>query len=557
MPLANTAEGIVESIDLTIFVPCYNEATRIEGTLETISEAHAELKLAYEVIIVDDGSRDDTARVVELYLRNHPGFPGHLHRNPRNLGLSRSFVEAAFQGKGRFYRLVCGDNVEPKETMISLASMMGKADIVLPYYPTLPGKSRARRLISRTFTFLVNTLGGHSIKYSTGCAVYRRFHVMRWAPYNYGFGFQCRPDHDAAGGGRRIRRDPGDRLSFRQDPRLVAPELPELRLNRAHAFRDPAQAHPPGPFSKKMTPQQGETSGASASETAEAVARLLACPVGHGRLTVAGDVITSAEPAFRGQILDGVAMMTGSIQKSFFDDKYETMRLGHQKEGEWAFCYAQQTALLTSYLLAGQVVLDVGCGPSLPYSVPPGVTVVGLEPSFNSIRVNRDVSLRVNGIAAAIPMADASVDAVVCFYSIHHMVGGTIEATRANVAAAFREFARVLKPGGSLFIFEMTPIGPFYAAQAVLWNAARRMAPRILDMYFWSADALARVARENLPEGAAPEKLFFGTSAFTAIPPVFNLPWFKIPRLFYPLDAKLYRWRMVPAAGGPREAPAR
>jgi glycosyltransferase involved in cell wall biosynthesis len=191
MPLENTADGVVETIDLTIFVPCYNEATRIEGTLETISEAHAELKLAYEVIIVDDGSRDDTAGVVERYLRGHPAFPGRLHRNPRNLGLSRSFVETAFQGKGRFYRLVCGDNVEPKETMVSLASMMGRADMVLPYYPVLPGKSRSRRLISKTFTFLVNLLGGHSIKYYNGCAVYRRFHVMRWAPYNYGFGFQA------------------------------------------------------------------------------------------------------------------------------------------------------------------------------------------------------------------------------------------------------------------------------------------------------------------------------------------------------------------------------
>jgi SAM-dependent methyltransferase len=287
---------------------------------------------------------------------------------------------------------------------------------------------------------------------------------------------------------------------------------------------------------------------APSADEASAVSRWLACPIGHGKLTVTGAAITSAEPAFRGEIVDGVAVMTGSIQRSFFDDKYETMQKGHQKEGEWAFCYAQQTALLSSYLRAGQVVLDVGCGPSLPYSVPAGVTVVGLEPSFNSIRVNRDVGLRVNGSATAIPMADASVDVVVCFYSVHHMVGRTIEETRGNVARAFREFGRVLRPEGSLFIFEMTPIGPFYALQAAFWNLVRRLAPGTLDMYFWSASALARVARENLPGGAAPEKLFFGTSAFTTIPPVFNLPWFKIPRLFYPLDAKLYRWRIAPSA---------
>jgi glycosyltransferase involved in cell wall biosynthesis len=113
MALQMTADGILEELDLTIFVPCFNEASRIEGTLETIMEAHAELPLTYEVIVVDDGSTDDTARVVEAYQDRHPSFPSRLHRNPGNQGLSRSFVETAFMGRGRFYRLVCGDNVEP------------------------------------------------------------------------------------------------------------------------------------------------------------------------------------------------------------------------------------------------------------------------------------------------------------------------------------------------------------------------------------------------------------------------------------------------------------
>lgn len=291
-------------------------------------------------------------------------------------------------------------------------------------------------------------------------------------------------------------------------------------------------------------PTEDKTQEFANRETALSVEKWLSCPIGHGKLRVNDGVITSGDPSFKGEIVDGVAVMTGSIQGSFFDDKYETMQRGHEKEGEWLFCYAQQSALLTSYLRSGQVILDIGCGPSLPYSRPTGAVVVGLEPSFKSIRANTDVGLRVNGSATAIPMGDASVDVIVCFYSIHHMVGRTTQETREKVARAFREFGRVLKPEGSLYIFEMTPIAPFYGFQRLIWNAVRRMAPRMLDMYFWSASSLATVAKENLPEGAAPEKLFFGTSAFTTIPPVFNLPWFKVPRLFYPLDAKLYRWRM-------------
>jgi glycosyltransferase involved in cell wall biosynthesis len=186
-----TPAGIREELDLTIFVPCYNEEERITGTLETIRDATAEVSVNFEVIVVDDGSRDRTCAKVAEFQAAHPTMPVFLRKNPRNLGLARGFVETAFHGRGRYYRLVCGDNVEPKDTMITLMRKIGEADIILPYYPVLPGKSVSRRLISKTFTCLVDLLSGYNIHYYNGCAIYRRFHVMRWAPYNYGFGFQA------------------------------------------------------------------------------------------------------------------------------------------------------------------------------------------------------------------------------------------------------------------------------------------------------------------------------------------------------------------------------
>jgi glycosyltransferase involved in cell wall biosynthesis len=183
--------GVLEELDLTIFVPCFNEEQRIIPTLETVQTALAEFTFSYEVIVVDDGSTDQTASVVEEFCRTHPGMPVRLHRNPRNLGLSRSFVDTAFRGRGRHYRLVCGDNVEPRESMIKILRALGQADVIIPYYPVLPGKSRLRKLISRFYTIIVDLLCGHKIKYYNGCALYRRFHVMRWSSHNYGFGFQA------------------------------------------------------------------------------------------------------------------------------------------------------------------------------------------------------------------------------------------------------------------------------------------------------------------------------------------------------------------------------
>jgi len=180
-----------EGVDVTFFVPCLNEEERLVPTLKTIQDAMRDLSYGYEVLVVDDGSSDRTFEVAEQFRREHPEMALCIHRNPRNLGLSRSFVDSAFRGRGTHYRLVCGDNVEPKETMVKILGMLGKADIVIPYYPVLPGKSAIRRAISRTYTVLVDLISGYRLQYYNGCALYRRYHVMRWAPYNYGFGFQA------------------------------------------------------------------------------------------------------------------------------------------------------------------------------------------------------------------------------------------------------------------------------------------------------------------------------------------------------------------------------
>lgn len=279
------------------------------------------------------------------------------------------------------------------------------------------------------------------------------------------------------------------------------------------------------------------------SNTAGLVEKWLACPRTHQPLVVTHDRITCPQSGFSGEIRDGVAVM-GPIAQSFFDTRFEVMQRGHQKEGgEWRFCYGPQIELLEGHLRAGHVVLDVGCGPWIPYKRPGGVFVIGLEPSFASIRANKDVDLRVFGSADAIPMAQGVADVVVCFYSIHHMVGATVSETLQNVARAFREFGRVLKPGGELFVFEMTPIRPFVVAQSVAWNAVRRLAPKTLDMFFVSKARMSRIASEVLPGKAPLEPISFRVSPFTTFPPVFSLPWLKVPRFLYPLDAKLYRWR--------------
>ena len=191
MKREEAAEVGEHSLDLTIAIPCLNEENNIRDTLDTVVGAMSELPYTYEILVIDDGSTDGTAKIVEGYREAHSELPILLHRNGSNRGLAYSYVDGAFLGRGKYYRMVCGDNVEPKQTLLAVFREIGKADLIIPYHEPVPGKSAFRRTLSQTYAFLVNKLSGYHVRYYNGLPLTLRYNVMRWGPYSFGFGFQA------------------------------------------------------------------------------------------------------------------------------------------------------------------------------------------------------------------------------------------------------------------------------------------------------------------------------------------------------------------------------
>jgi SAM-dependent methyltransferase len=269
---------------------------------------------------------------------------------------------------------------------------------------------------------------------------------------------------------------------------------------------------------------------------------LLGCPKCHMALRPAGKMLSCPGCAFRIEFADGVAVADGRPAPSFFDDRFEIMREGHANDAnELRMCYEQQMQYIQPFLQERKVVMDVGCGPGIRYSRGSDCRIVGLEPSFQSIRANNDVDLRVCGNAGRMPFINGAADAIICFYSVHHMIGRTVAETRANVRATFEEFARVLKPGGDLFVCEMNP-GPLSAfSQRVFWNVTKIFLREKLDQFFWSARELARLGEEVMPKSHL-RQVTPQVSPWMMITPIFSLPWLKIPRILFPFQSRLFHW---------------
>ena len=182
---------LTHDCDLSLFVACYNEEEGIIPTLETVVAAASEVGISYDVVIIDDCSTDRSVEVIIDYFRKHPDLPIALFVNEVNQGVGSNYAEGAFRCRGKYYRMICGDNVESKDTLVSIFKRIGEADMIIPYPADTTFRGPFRRAVSRAFTRLINLLSGYSVRYYNGLAVHFRYNVMRWHSNSHGFGFQA------------------------------------------------------------------------------------------------------------------------------------------------------------------------------------------------------------------------------------------------------------------------------------------------------------------------------------------------------------------------------
>lgn len=156
---------------VTIMIPALNEERRIGATLDTVlGIAARQPGLRLEILVVDDGSQDNTARIVAGYAERFPAV--RLVRHPVNRGLGQAFRTALAEATGDKFLIVPGDNDMPASTLGALLAQVDAADIVMCFFLNREQRGRIRNALSTVFGLIYATCFDLYVQYINGPCVY-------------------------------------------------------------------------------------------------------------------------------------------------------------------------------------------------------------------------------------------------------------------------------------------------------------------------------------------------------------------------------------------------
>ncbi len=96
--------NLVPFVDLSVIVPAYNEELRLLPTLERLHAFLSAQQLRYEILVVDDGSKDNTCGVVEKAIETIPHLA--LVRQSPNAGKGAAVRRGMLAARGQI-RVMC------------------------------------------------------------------------------------------------------------------------------------------------------------------------------------------------------------------------------------------------------------------------------------------------------------------------------------------------------------------------------------------------------------------------------------------------------------------
>jgi glycosyltransferase involved in cell wall biosynthesis len=167
----------VETLDVSVLVPAKDEAPNLPEFLQRCAEALGPSGFSFEVIVVNDGSRDGSDRVLRDLARQYPFLSVVTHRRQR--GIADSLRSAGDIARGDVFVFYPADlQYLPEDIPALVAPILdGRADIVTG---TKQGKYE-KAFVSNVYNVLCRWLFGVRVTDLNSVKAYRR-EVMLGVP---------------------------------------------------------------------------------------------------------------------------------------------------------------------------------------------------------------------------------------------------------------------------------------------------------------------------------------------------------------------------------------
>jgi glycosyltransferase involved in cell wall biosynthesis len=166
-----------ETLDVSVLVPAKDEAANLPEFVRLCAEALGPAGFSFEVVIVNDGSRDESARVLRELERAHPFLRVVTHRRQR--GIADALRSAGDVARGDVFVFYPADLQYLPEDIPRLVApiLAGRADIVTG---TKQGKYE-KAFVSTVYNTLCRWLFGVRVTDLNSVKAYRR-EVMQGVP---------------------------------------------------------------------------------------------------------------------------------------------------------------------------------------------------------------------------------------------------------------------------------------------------------------------------------------------------------------------------------------
>ncbi len=167
------------------------------------------------------------------------------------------------------------------------------------------------------------------------------------------------------------------------------------------------------------------------------------------------------------------------------------------------------------------------------------ITVADVSKGMLKEHQEQDVALVING-GLDLAFGSGSFDHVVLPLVLHHITGSTASSARANVLGVMREVARVLKPGGRVWISELCPSRPVYLVERAAAPLTRAFleAADVPFVMMHSAHFYKQVLEQLDFRNVRVDRVRSAEAKATDwLQPVDGIPWLRVPRFMFPVKA--------------------